>query len=250
MEIEFYPLKLHLVPLILKDVDKISEIYLNVFHSLIENESKENMDSYNYIRSNIENRIIELENFYEDNFGEENIDFIEVARLRLNKLLMFDPFHIKRINEYYCNLLDETEYEEKYVGLEKNTTVNENETENIGVYYKDLEEDNIREYNLKDNNLKIGNDITNDNLQNDNLQFDKKKVKDLSGEKQYDNKAYVNELNRSNLHSLLSIDYIEKPQITSKSIKNSQLCDDFLIVLTQNEYKYLLFEKAQQIKLS
>lgn len=65
-----------------------------------------------------------------------------------------------------------------------------------------------------------------------------------------DRKSNINELNKSNLKSLLSIDIYDKPQITTKSIGNNEILDDFVIILTPNEYKYLLYEKAQKIKLS
>ncbi len=48
-------------------------------------------DVYNMLISQITKRIEELENFYDDNIEDSRVANFEKGRIRLKKLLMYDP---------------------------------------------------------------------------------------------------------------------------------------------------------------
>ena len=56
------------------------------------------MDTYEELREKIEDRIEEIENYYEYNFDKPNSKYFEKGRMKLKKLLMYEP---STVNEMY-----------------------------------------------------------------------------------------------------------------------------------------------------
>ena len=50
------------------------------------------------LREKIEDRIEEIENFYELNFDKPNSQYFEKGRMKLKKLLMYEPSNISEMN--------------------------------------------------------------------------------------------------------------------------------------------------------
>ncbi len=57
----------------------------------------ENIESYLELRESIEDRIEEIENFYEINFDQPYAQHFEKGRMKLKKLLIFEPFVMNEI---------------------------------------------------------------------------------------------------------------------------------------------------------
>lgn len=57
----------------------------------------ENIEAYLELKQSIEDRIEEIENFYELNFDQPYAQHFEKGRIKLKKLLMFEPFDINEI---------------------------------------------------------------------------------------------------------------------------------------------------------
>ena len=62
------------------------------------NQNQEKSEEFIELRHSIENRIEELEDFFEDNFDNEFIFYFERGRYKLKKLLMYEPNLIDEIN--------------------------------------------------------------------------------------------------------------------------------------------------------
>ena len=62
------------------------------------NQNQEKSDEFIELRHSIENRIEELEDFFEDNFDNEFIFYFERGRYKLKKLLMYEPNLLDEIN--------------------------------------------------------------------------------------------------------------------------------------------------------
>ena len=107
-------LKNYLAPTFMKEIDHVCEIFISklkininfiIFFSLIElikelqkdRYNDENIEAYLDLRESIEDRIEEIENFYEINFDQPYAQHFEKGRIKLKKLLMFEPFAINEI---------------------------------------------------------------------------------------------------------------------------------------------------------
>ena len=55
------------------------------------------METYLDLKDNIEDRIEEIENYYELNFDKPNSQYFEKGRMKLKKLLMFEPSTLKEM---------------------------------------------------------------------------------------------------------------------------------------------------------
>ena len=107
-------LKNYLAPTFMKEIDHVCEIFISklkinikfiIFFSLIDlikelqkdRYNDENIEAYLDLRESIEDRIEEIENFYEINFDQPYAQHFEKGRIKLKKLLMFEPFDINEI---------------------------------------------------------------------------------------------------------------------------------------------------------
>ena len=68
---------------------------------------------YENYRNDISNRIVQLEDFYDNSFGEDYIEHFEIARLRLKKLLMYEISTINKISKCLDNLKKETYFKDE-----------------------------------------------------------------------------------------------------------------------------------------
>ena len=55
------------------------------------------METYLDLREKIEDRIEDIENYYELNFDKPNSQYFEKGRMKLKKLLMFEPSSISEM---------------------------------------------------------------------------------------------------------------------------------------------------------
>ena len=76
------------------NIDTIKELQKNIY-------DQEKYDEYVTLRESIEERIEQIDNFYELNFDQPYSSTFEKGRIKLKKLLMFKPFQLTQIN--YAN---------------------------------------------------------------------------------------------------------------------------------------------------
>ena len=110
--VEWMELKTYLAPLFIKEVDSVSEKYLSKYivisiyyllHVALIKEIRETNDSdkneeYIELRNSINQRIEELDKFFEDNFDQPFVFNFEKGRIRLKKLLMYEPSLINQLD--------------------------------------------------------------------------------------------------------------------------------------------------------
>lgn len=108
--VEWMELKTYLAPLFIKEVDSVSQKYLSKYIAIriyimiaLIKEIRETNDSdkneeYIELRNSINQRIEELDKFFEDNFDQPFVFNFEKGRIRLKKLLMYEPSLINQLD--------------------------------------------------------------------------------------------------------------------------------------------------------
>ena len=141
-------LKNYLSPLFSKEIDKVSQTYMsNIFIFLFSNiidlileisktENKEKYKEYISLKESIQNRISQIDSFYELNFDQDYINNFEIGRIKLKKLLMYEPETISEINDLnenekcilvgYDKIIEEKESESSHENKEYDDSFNQN----------------------------------------------------------------------------------------------------------------------------
>lgn len=259
-EFKWCKLKIHLIPLIIQEIDFISDKYLQVLRELlkmnkselkiavneiinIENNPQaefynENICLYVYYRRIMTERCCELEDFYESNFGEENIECVEVGRLKLIRILWYDVDSILRLNDeneiseennintytYNCEVKDEMRNEKEKSGIKFNLTNEKGESRN--------KNQNQKESNEK-SNTKLNKTINNTIV----------------------NSTYMNQVKGSiNTKSLSMYDqfsqnnqFIQNDLVSSRNNQaKGWVSINFKVIMNEDEYKMLMIRKANK----
>lgn len=91
-------LKNYLAPTFMKEIDHVCEIFIDLIRQLqVDRYNDEIIGEYLDLKQSIEERIEEIETFYEMNFDQPYAQHFEKGRIKLKKLLMFEPFAINEI---------------------------------------------------------------------------------------------------------------------------------------------------------
>ena len=102
-EIENYQwmtLKIHLLPLLMKETESFIEKYINfineirtsdLFNKRQDNQEEIRLKIYAEMRSKIKSRISNLDEFYELNIHDSKVNYFEKMKLKLKKLLTYQP---------------------------------------------------------------------------------------------------------------------------------------------------------------
>jgi len=110
-------LKIYLLPLIMQEVDAVTEQFINLIRELRLNDDPEMNSQFLELRAEITKRIDELEQFFEANIRDTRVSYIEKARIKLKKLLMYDPDVLNKMqNENFKNEI-EKEVKQKEINV-------------------------------------------------------------------------------------------------------------------------------------
>ena len=169
---KFMKLKYYLAPIFIKEVNKISEKYLNLIKEIQETNNYEKTLEFNELRNSITLRIEEIDNFFEQNFDKPFIFNFEKGRIRLKKLLMYEP-----------ELLNQFENGKNLNGM--NFGIKNNNDINNSQNYEKFDINNNNEINKDINNLNeislsskrkinksVEKDFNNNNNNNENFNID------------------------------------------------------------------------------
>ena len=218
-------LKIHLLPLLIQEIELISNDYLSNLKLLLNNNDEFMCNKHYELQELILNRITEIEDFYELNFGEDNIENFEIARLKLKKLLMYDINNIKSANEIFLN-------KDKRTNTITNNTI------------KTVNEIRIDTKSIKPPILKTinSNKLTSkskDKNKRETIIFSNKEIIKTDTKQ---NKTHIEEAKVNN--SFFKVEEISPTENqTWKEIS-------FKLLLTEKEYKLLMEEKANSISLN
>ena len=84
-------IKLHLLPLIMQEIEVCEKNYIDLINKIKANRSKQLIDEFLEMRLNISKRIEELEDYFDENFGNIRMNILEKGIFQLKKLLFYNP---------------------------------------------------------------------------------------------------------------------------------------------------------------
>ena len=78
-------------PLCMEEISKVKTRYLNLIQQIQKTNQEKDRKAFIELRKSIEQRIIEIDNFMEENFGQQFVLHFEKCKLKLKKLLLINP---------------------------------------------------------------------------------------------------------------------------------------------------------------
>ena len=84
-------IKLHLLPLIMQEIEVCEKNYIDLINKIKANRSKQLIDEFLEMRLDISKRIEELEDYFDENFGNIRMNILEKGIFQLKKLLFYNP---------------------------------------------------------------------------------------------------------------------------------------------------------------
>ena len=78
-------------PLCMEEISKVKTRYLNLVQQIQKTNQEKDRKAYIELRKSIEQRIIEIDNFIEENFEKQFVIHFEKCKIKLKKLLQINP---------------------------------------------------------------------------------------------------------------------------------------------------------------
>jgi len=84
-------IKLHLLPLIMQEIEVCEARYIDLINKIKAKKTKQLIDEFLEMRVDISKRIEELEDYFDENFGNVRMNILEKGIFQLKKLLFYNP---------------------------------------------------------------------------------------------------------------------------------------------------------------
>ena len=84
-------IKLHLLPLIMQEIEVCEARYIDLINRIKAKKTKQLVDEFLEMRVDISKRIEELEDYFDENFGNVRMNILEKGIFQLKKLLFYNP---------------------------------------------------------------------------------------------------------------------------------------------------------------
>ena len=84
-------IKLHLLPLIMQEIEVCEKNYIDLINKIKAKKTKKLIDEFLEMRLDISKRIEELEDYFNENFGNIRMNILEKGIFQLKKLLFYNP---------------------------------------------------------------------------------------------------------------------------------------------------------------
>ena len=84
-------IKLHLLPLIMQEIEVCEARYIDLINRIKAKKTKQLVDEFLEMRIDISKRIEELEDYFDENFGNVRMNILEKGSFQLKKLLFYNP---------------------------------------------------------------------------------------------------------------------------------------------------------------
>ena len=84
-------IKLHLLPLIMQEIEVCEKNYIELINKIKTKRTKKLIDEFLEMRLDISKRIEELEDYFDENFGNIQMNILEKGIFQLKKLLFYNP---------------------------------------------------------------------------------------------------------------------------------------------------------------
>ena len=160
------------------------------------------------LREKIEDRIEEIENFYELNFDKPNSQYFEKGRMKLKKLLMYEPSNISEMNVEMNN--NKVNMALVVNGTNKNT-IESNYNNDINTLNNNINNNGEISFNIL--NKTIHKNMNENQTKNRKVKFVPLK------EKKWKKNRSVEKIKNSSMEKYINNNYNNKK---SKDMKNNQ----------------------------
>ena len=161
------------------------------------------------LREKIEDRIEEIENFYELNFDKPNSQYFEKGRMKLKKLLMYEPSNISEMNVEMNN--NKVNMALVVNGTNKNT-IESNYNNDINTLNNNINNNGEISFNIL--NKTIHKNMNENQTKNRKVKFVPLK------EKKWKKNRSVEKIKNSSMEKYINNNYNNKK---SKDMKNNQI---------------------------
>ena len=161
------------------------------------------------LREKIEDRIEEIENFYELNFDKPNSQYFEKGRMKLKKLLMYEPSNISEMNVEMNN--NKVNMALVVNGTNKNT-IESNYNNDINTLNNNINNNDEISFNIL--NKTIHKNMNENQTKNRKVKFVPLK------EKKWKKNRSVEKIKNSSMEKYINNNYNNKK---SKDMKNNQI---------------------------
>ena len=161
------------------------------------------------LREKIEDRIEEIENFYELNFDKPNSQYFEKGRMKLKKLLMYEPSNISEMNVEMNN--NKVNMALVVNGTNKNT-IESNYNNDINTLNNNINNNGEISFNIL--NKTIHKNMNENQTKNRKIKFVPLK------EKKWKKNRSVEKIKNSSMEKYINNNYNNKK---SKDMKNNQI---------------------------
>ena len=84
-------IKEHLLPSIIQEIEMVGNKYVDLINKMKERKTQQVLDKFFKMRIDISKRIEELENYFDDNFGNPRMVILQKGIFQLKKLLFYNP---------------------------------------------------------------------------------------------------------------------------------------------------------------
>jgi len=182
-------------PLCMEEVGKVKTHYLNLIQQIQKSNSEKDKKAFLELRKSIEQRIIEIDNFIEENFDKPYVLHFEKCKIKLKKLLQVNPkekLSKQNLNNNYHDIDSLSKVlkkqQEKEKEEQKKKIIDEPIYNNLPVQYglyediiKDMKIEDWKNKNFLNPNKKYLGDISisNDTDSHDNIFNNKSNNKNL-----------------------------------------------------------------------
>ena len=118
-------IKLHLLPLIMQEIEVCESRYIDLINRIKAKKTKQLVDEFLEMRIDISKRIEELEDYFDENFGNVRMNILEKGIFQLKKLLFYNPD--KNNDQEEADLPEFTGLVMDFNLIEKNVIKNQND---------------------------------------------------------------------------------------------------------------------------
>ena len=122
-------IKLHLLPLIMQEIEVCEKNYIDLINQIKAKKTKKLIDEFLEMRLDISKRIEELEDYFDENFGNIRMNILEKGIFQLKKLLFYNPD--KKNDQEEEDLPEFTGLVLDFNLIEKNNIANQNFAKNM-----------------------------------------------------------------------------------------------------------------------
>ena len=228
-------IKLHLLPLIMQEIEVCEKNYIDLINKIKAKRTKKLIDEFLEMRLDISKRIEELEDYFDENFGNIRMNILEKGIFQLKKLLFYNPD--KKNDQEEEDLPEFTGLVLDFNLIEKNNIANQN-------FAKNMRQSNIK--TAQDIKMRATMRATMraskfpQNLRK--TKIDGSSIRDTGINSGFNNRLRATSINIKEKDEIIENDNLEENNIEDNNIPKKKV----RIRLTDEEYRLLQKLKAKK----